>query len=69
MDSGDNRVAYRVFFKILKIDPENVSALYYMRLNPYSWFGDYRRLSKSYEFLPTMSEMIIFASMIHIMMR
>ncbi|WP_069791276.1 IS5 family transposase (plasmid) [Cyanobacterium sp. IPPAS B-1200] len=35
----------------------------------YSWFGHYRRLSKDYEFLPTTSEMMIFASMIHIMLR
>ena len=35
----------------------------------YSWFGNYRRLSKDYEFLPTTSEMMIFASMIHIMLR
>jgi putative transposase len=35
----------------------------------YSWFGHYRRLSKDYEFLPTTSEMMIFASMIHIMVR
>ncbi len=27
----------------------------------YSWFGYYRRLSKDYEFLPTTSEMMIFA--------
>lgn len=35
----------------------------------YSWFGHYRRLSKDYEFLPTTSEMMIFAAMIHIMVR
>ena len=35
----------------------------------YSWFSHYRRLSKDYEFLPTTSEMIIFAAMIHIMIR
>ena len=35
----------------------------------YSWFGHYRRLSKDYEFLPTTSEMMIFATMIHIMIR
>jgi putative transposase len=35
----------------------------------YSWFGNYRRLSKDYEFLPTTSEMMIFAAMIHLMVR
>jgi putative transposase len=35
----------------------------------YSWFGHYRRLNKDYEFLPTTSEMMIFAAMIHLMVR
>lgn len=35
----------------------------------YSWFSHYRRLSKDYEFLPTTSEVMIFACMIHIMVR
>ena len=35
----------------------------------YSWFSHYRRLSKDYEFLPTTSEMMIFACMIHLMIR
>ena len=35
----------------------------------YSWFGHYRRLSKDYEFLPTTSEMMIFAAMVHLMVR
>jgi putative transposase len=30
----------------------------------YSWFGHYRRLSKDYEFLPTTSEMMLFAAMV-----
>jgi len=35
----------------------------------YSWFGHYRRLSKDYEFLPTTSEVMIFAAMVHLMVR
>lgn len=35
----------------------------------YSWFGHYRRLSKDYEFLPTTSEMMIYAAMVHLMIR
>jgi putative transposase len=35
----------------------------------YSWFGHYRRLSKDYEFLPTTSEMMLFAAMVHLMVR
>ena len=35
----------------------------------YAWFGHYRRLSKDYEFLPTTSEMMIFAAMVHLMVR
>jgi putative transposase len=35
----------------------------------YSWFGHYRRLSKDYEFLPTTSEMMLFAAMVHLMLR
>jgi len=35
----------------------------------YSWFGPYRRLSKDYEFLPTTSEMMLFAAMVHLMVR
>jgi putative transposase len=35
----------------------------------YSWFGHYRRLSKDYEFLPTTSELMLFAAMVHLMVR
>jgi len=35
----------------------------------YAWFGHYRRLSKDYEFLPTTSEMMLFAAMVHLMVR
>jgi putative transposase len=35
----------------------------------YAWFGNHRRLSKDYEFLPTTSEMMICAAMIHLMVR
>ena len=35
----------------------------------YAWFGHYRRLGKDYEFLPTTSEMMIFAVMVHLMVR
>lgn len=35
----------------------------------YAWFGHYRRLSKDYEFLPTTSETMIFAAMVHLMVR
>jgi putative transposase len=34
-----------------------------------SWFGHYRRLSKGYEFLPTSSEMMLFAATVHLMLR
>jgi len=34
-----------------------------------AWFGHDRRLSKDYEFLPTTSEMMIFAAMVHLMVR
>lgn len=35
----------------------------------YAWFGNYRRLSKDYEFLSATSEMMLFASMVHLMVR
>lgn len=35
----------------------------------YSWFGNYCRLSKDYEFLPTTSEMMLFAAIGHLMVR
>uniref|UniRef100_B8HL33 Transposase IS4 family protein n=1 Tax=Cyanothece sp. (strain PCC 7425 / ATCC 29141) TaxID=395961 RepID=B8HL33_CYAP4 len=35
----------------------------------YAWFGHYRRLSKDYEFLTTTSEMMLFAAMVHLMVR
>ena len=35
----------------------------------YAWFGNYRRLSKDYEFLSTTSEMMLFAAMVHLMVR
>jgi len=33
----------------------------------YAWFGNYRRLSKDYEFSSTTSEMMLFAAMVHLM--
>jgi putative transposase len=35
----------------------------------FSWFGRYRRLSKDYEYLPTTSEMILYAAMVNLMVR
>lgn len=35
----------------------------------YAWFGHYRRLSKDYEFLATTSEIMLFAAMVHLMVR
>jgi putative transposase len=35
----------------------------------YAWFGHYRRLSKDYEFLPITSETMLFAVMVHLMVR
>ena len=34
-----------------------------------AWFGGYRRLSKDYEALPESSEALIYAAMIHLMLR
>lgn len=35
----------------------------------FSWFGRYRRLSKEYEYLPTTSEMMLYAAMVNLMVR
>jgi putative transposase len=35
----------------------------------FSWFNNYRRLSKEYEVLPETSESMLYAAMIHIMVR
>jgi putative transposase len=35
----------------------------------FSWFGHFRRLSKDYEYLPTRSEAMIYAAMVHLMLR
>ena len=35
----------------------------------YAWFGHYRRLSKDYEFLATTSEVMLYAAMVHLMVR
>jgi putative transposase len=35
----------------------------------FGWCGKYRRLSKDYEYLTTNSEAMIYAAMIHIMVR
>ena len=35
----------------------------------FSWFGRYRRLSKDYEYLPTTSEMMLYAAMVNLMIR
>ena len=35
----------------------------------FAWLGRYRRLSKNYEQLPETSETMIYAAMVHIMLR
>jgi len=35
----------------------------------FAWFGRYRRLSKDYEYLPTTSEMMLYAAMVNLMVR
>lgn len=35
----------------------------------FAWFGRYRRLSKDYEYLPTTSEMMLYAAMVNLMLR
>ncbi len=35
----------------------------------FAWLGKYRRLSKDYEALPETSESLIYAAMIHVMLR
>jgi putative transposase len=35
----------------------------------FGWLGRYRRLSKDYEELPATSEAMIYAAMIHLMVR
>ena len=35
----------------------------------YAWFGHYRRLSKDYEFLATTGEVMLYAAMVHLMVR
>lgn len=35
----------------------------------FAWFGHYRRLSKDYEYLPTTSEMMLYAAMVNLMLR
>ena len=35
----------------------------------FAWFGRYRRLSKDYEYLPTTSETMLYASMVNLMLR
>lgn len=35
----------------------------------FAWLGNYRRLSKDYELLPESSEAMIYAAMVHIMLR
>ncbi|NEQ26660.1 MAG: IS5 family transposase [Microcoleus sp. SIO2G3] len=35
----------------------------------FSWLGHFRRLSKDYEYLPTQSEAMIYAAMVHLMLR
>ncbi|MBX2863811.1 MAG: transposase, partial [Leptolyngbyaceae cyanobacterium MAG.088] len=34
----------------------------------FAWFGRYRRLSKDYEYLPTTSEMMLYAAMVNLML-
>lgn len=35
----------------------------------FSWLGRYRRLSKDYELLPEVSESIVYAAMVRLMLR
>lgn len=35
----------------------------------FSWFGNYRRLAKDYEYWPDTSETMIYIAMIHLMVR
>ncbi len=35
----------------------------------FAWLGRYRRLSKDYEQLPETSEAMIYAAMVHLMLR
>lgn len=35
----------------------------------FAWLGNYRRLSKDYEVLPATSESMIYAAMVHVMLR
>ncbi len=35
----------------------------------FSWFGNYRRLAKDYEYAPDTSETMIYLAMIHLMVR
>jgi hypothetical protein len=35
----------------------------------FAWIGRYRRFSKDYEYLPTMSEALMYAAMSHRMVR
>lgn len=35
----------------------------------FAWFGHYRRLSKDYEYLPTTSEMMLYAAMVNLMLK
>lgn len=35
----------------------------------FAWLGHFRRLSKDYEYLPTTSEAMIYAAMVHLMLR
>jgi putative transposase len=35
----------------------------------FSWFGNYRRLAKDYEYWPATSETMIYIAMIHLMVR
>ncbi|TRU08434.1 MAG: hypothetical protein EWV58_20950 [Microcystis aeruginosa Ma_MB_F_20061100_S19] len=35
----------------------------------YAWLGCFRRLSKDHEYLPTTSEAMIYAAMVHLMLR
>ena len=35
----------------------------------FAWFGQFRRLSKDYEFLPTTSETMLYVAMVNLMLR
>jgi putative transposase len=64
---------YRWYVQIVRREPGTKGFLVLPKRwiveRTFAWLGNYRRLSKDYEYLPRTSEAMVYLAMIHLMLR